>query len=81
LTAPTRPKKAEAAGVSGIVRVVLILREDGKVEVDQFLEVPGGGGNYGFEEAVREAVATWRFQPAKVGGVSVRIKREQPFKF
>ena len=78
-TAPKRPKKAEAAGVTGLVRCLLTIGEDGRVVEVQFLEVPGG--NYGFEEAVREAVATWRYQPAKVGGVSVRLKIEQPFKF
>ena len=78
-TAPKRPKKAEAAGVTGLVRCLLTIGEDGRVVDVQFLEVPSG--NYGFEEAVREAVATWRYQPAKVGGVSVRLKIEQPFKF
>jgi protein TonB len=78
-TPPKRPKKAEAAGVSGLVRCLLTIGEDGKVADVQFLEVPPG--NYGFEEAVREAVSTWRYQPAKVGGVAVRLKIEQPFKF
>jgi protein TonB len=78
-TAPKRPKKAEAAGVSGLVRCLLTIGEDGRVVDVQFLEVPPG--NYGFEEAVREAVATWRYQPARVGGVAVRLKIEQPFKF
>lgn len=78
-TAPKKPKKAESAGVGGLVRCMLTVGEDGRVVDIQFLEVPGGG--YGFEEAVKEAVSTWRYQPAKVGGIPVRQRIEQPFKF
>lgn len=75
---PQRPKKAEAAGVGGVVRCVLTVGENGNVVDVQFLEVPP---NYGFEDAVREAVSHWRYKPATVGGVAVRQKIEQPFKF
>lgn len=76
--APRKPKKAEAAGVGGLVRCLLTVGEDGRVVDVRFLEVPA---NHGFEEAVKEAVSAWRYQPAKVGGIPVRIKIEQPFKF
>lgn len=76
--APKPPKKAEAAGVGGLVRCLLTVGEDGRVVEVSFLEVPG---NYGFEEAVREAVSAWRYRPATVAGVPVRQKIEQPFKF
>lgn len=75
---PQRPKKAVAAGMGGLVRCLLTVGENGKVVDVQFLEVPP---NYGFEEAVREAVSHWRYQAAMVGGVAVRQKIEQPFKF
>lgn len=74
----TKPKKAEAAGIGGVVRCMFTVGENGQVVDIQFLEVPAG---YGFEDAVREAAAAMRFQPAKVGGVAVRVKWEQSFKF
>lgn len=76
--APKKPKKAEAAGAGGLVRCVLTVGEDGRVAEVRFLEVPG---NYGFEDAVREAVREWRYKPAMVSGVAVRQKIEQPFRF
>jgi periplasmic protein TonB len=78
-TAPKKPKKAESAGAGGLVRCLLTVGEDGRVTDIRFLEVPPG--DFGFEEAVREAVREWRYQPAKVSGVAVRQKIEQPFKF
>jgi periplasmic protein TonB len=77
-TSPKKPKKAEAAGAGGLVRCILTIGEDGRVVDIRFLEVPG---NYGFEDAVREAVREWRYKPAMVGGVPVRQRIEQPFKF
>ncbi len=76
--APKRPKEAEKAGVTGLVRAMLTVGEDGKVVDIQFLEVPG---KYGFEEAVREAVSKWRYKPAMMGGIPVRQRIEQPFQF
>lgn len=78
-SAPRKPKKAEAAGAGGLVRCLLTVGEDGRVVEIRFLETPPG--DFGYEEAVREAVKTWRYQPAKVSGVAVRQKIEQPFKF
>ena len=77
-SAPKKPKKAESAGVGGLVRCILTVGEDGRVVDVQFLEVPAG---YGFEEAVKEAVSSWRYKPAMVGGIPVRQRIEQPFKF
>ncbi len=77
-TAPKKPKKAEAAGVGGLVRCLLTIAEDGHVSDIRFLEVPG---NYGFEDAVRDALCEWKYKPAMIGGVPVKQRIEQPFKF
>ncbi|MEO7426350.1 MAG: energy transducer TonB [Fibrobacteria bacterium] len=76
--APRKPKKAEASGAGGLVRCLLTVGEDGRVVDVQFLEVPG---DYGFEDAVREALKEWRYKPAQVAGLAVRQKIEQPFRF
>jgi len=76
--APRYPEEARKAGVSGVVRVLLTVNEDGSVGDIRFLETPG---DYGFEAVIREALAQWRFQPAKMGGIPVKQKMEQPFQF
>lgn len=76
--APEYPEEARKAGVSGLVRVLITIQEDGSVGDIRFLETPG---NYGFEKVIREALTQWRFEPAQVGGVPVKQKMEQPFQF
>lgn len=76
--APHYPEEARKAGVSGLVRVLITIQEDGTVGDIRFLETPG---DYGFESVVREALAQWRFQPAQMGGIPVKQKMEQPFQF
>lgn len=75
---PAYPDEARKAGVSGTVRCLLTIDENGSVAHVEILESPG---NYGFEAAIREAVAKWRYKPAEVNGIPVRQKIEQPFQF
>ncbi len=77
-TVPKKPKKAEAAGAGGLVRCILTIGVDGRVSDIRFLEVPG---NFGYEDAIRDAVREWRYKPAMNGGIPVAQKIEQPFKF
>lgn len=74
-----KPKKAEAAGVGGVLRCLFTIGENGQVADIQFLEIPAPG--YGFEDAARQFAAALRFKPAKVGGIAVRVKYEQSIKF
>ncbi len=75
---PAYPDKAKKYGIKGEVRVVLTVGLDGGVKSVEFLETPG---DYGFEEAIREAVSKWRYEPAMAGGVPVEQRIEQPFRF
>ncbi|GEM_PF-2884276 len=75
---PAYPDAARKAGVSGKVRCLLTIDENGAVVGVQILEQPG---DYGFEAAIREAVSKWRYKPAEVNGIPVRQKVEQPFEF
>ncbi len=75
---PGYPEKARKYGIRGLVRVVLTVGLDGSVKSVEFLETPG---DYGFEEAVREALSKWRYEPAMAGGVPVEQRIEQPFQF
>lgn len=76
--APKYPEEARRAGVSGEVRALLTIDEQGNVVDVRILETPG---DYGFDRAVREAVSQWKYRPAEVNGIAVRQKVEQPFRF
>lgn len=78
LRKPETPKKAVAAGAGGLVRCMLTIGEDGRLAHIEFLEVPG---SFGFEEAVKAALKDQRFTPAMDGGIPVRMKMEQSYKF
>lgn len=59
------PLEAQKQGVAGPVRFVAWVTPDGATESVEITTVPLS--NFGFEEAVRSCVATWRFEPAAAG--------------
>lgn len=75
---PEYPEAAMRAGVSGKVEAILTIGTDGKVAEIQILNKLG---DYGFDQAIREAVKNWIYEPATVGGAPVRIRIKQPFMF
>jgi TonB family protein len=68
-----------AEGVGGSVIAEFVVSRDGRVEGDTFGVV--SSSNPLFSEAVREALSTALFRPAKVKGVAVRQLVHQPFTF
>ena len=60
---PVYPYKAREQGVEGVVQVRLLVRPDGSV--GQVLIVAARPEGV-FEEAVRQAVPRWKFEPGKV---------------
>jgi protein TonB len=54
------PAKARALGVEGTVRLKVLVGPDGRVQQARVLEGPG----FGLDEAARQALFRFRFQPA-----------------
>ena len=75
---PVYPKKAQQAGIGGLVVVEITVNEQGKISKMDFLETPG---QYGFEKSIRSALQSWTFKPAKLNGVPVAMRLQYPFEF
>lgn len=67
-TPPKLPEAARKARVSGIVVVEMLIERDGRVSAARILKpLP-----FGIDQAVIEAVRTWRYKPAMQDGHPVR---------
>jgi TonB family protein len=64
---PLYPQTAKTVGVSGLVRVKLVIDESGSVANIVWTEGP-----VLLRQAAQDAVKQWRFQPVMVGGKAVR---------
>ncbi|MGM0577446.1 MAG: energy transducer TonB [Myxococcota bacterium] len=63
--APSYPARARAKGVTGYVKLQLLVDERGRVDRVRVLEATPKGV---FEQAAVQAVRQWRFQPGVYGG-------------
>jgi len=73
------PTQAKRRGVSGFVKVYMVIDRSGNVS-EAFattVEPPG----FGFEQAVLAAVRQYKFSPALVGGVPVQQRFTKEFRF
>ena len=76
---PQYPERAKKLGVSGYVKVYLVIDVYGNVTQSQVVSVDPPG--YGFETAALTAIRQWKFEPAKLGGYPVAQKATKEFKF
>jgi protein TonB len=65
---PEYPYQARERGLEGYVAVKVLVGKDGVVRQVNILKSKPSGV---FDQAVRKAVANWRFQPGQVGGEPV----------
>lgn len=73
---PAYPPMAKTAGVSGLVRVHVVIDEDGKV-----VEVRSSEGPVLLRPAAEQAALTWRFPPTVVNNKPVRLSGYIEFNF
>lgn len=76
--APRYPARARARGIEGEVTLALLVGEDGAIRDVQVLSAEPSGV---FEEAAREALRAWRFEPARYQGRPVAVRVEQTLRF
>ena len=76
--APEHPAAARARGISGYVKVSLLVNERGQVSKSKIIEAQPPGV---FDAAVLQQVATWRFAPATYKGEPVRIWQPYVLRF
>lgn len=76
---PVYPERAKKLGISGFVKVYMVIDVYGNVTNLKTLSVDPPG--YGFETEVLKAVRSWKFEPAKLGHYPVAQKATKEFKF
>lgn len=72
------PKAARARGVEGYVVLSLLISATGEIEKVQVLESQPSGV---FEDAAKQGVRDWRFQPAQYQGRNVKVWARQKVRF
>lgn len=68
-TPPVYPEQARKAGFTGVVRLAVVIGEDGAVRDLRVTSSPG----FGLETAAMQAVRTWRYQPTVIEGKPVAV--------
>ena len=76
---PKFPEKAKRMGVSGYVKVLIVIDVYGDVAQAQVLTQEPAG--YGFDNEALKAVRQCKFSPAQLGGFPVAQKATKEFRF
>ena len=76
---PTYPARAKKLGVSGYVKVMVVIDAYGEVSQANVMSLDPPG--YGFETEALKAVRQWKFSPAHLGGYPVAQKATKEFRF
>ncbi|MCF0224994.1 MAG: energy transducer TonB [Fibrobacter sp.] len=76
---PKFPEKAKRMGISGYVKVFIVIDVFGDVAQAQVLTQDPAG--YGFDVEALKAVRQWKFSPAMLGGYPVAQKATKEFRF
>lgn len=78
-TQPKFPDKAKRLGVSGYVKVMIVIDVYGDVAQASVMSQDPPG--YGFDVEALKAVRQWKFSPAQLGGYPVAQKATKEFRF
>ena len=74
---PEYPLDLKRDGVSGLAAVSCVIDETGNVISCKVTK----SSNPGFEKPALDAIAKWKFKPAKKDGKEVKVKVTIPFRF
>ena len=76
---PKFPERAKKMGVSGYVKVFIVIDVNGDVTQAQVLTQDPAG--YGFDVEALKAIRQWKFSPAELRGFPVAQKATKEFRF
>jgi len=71
------PPRAQDLGIEGLVIAELVVGIDGNVESVMIKKSP----HPSLSNAVKNTIQRWRFQPAEIKGIPVRVRRIQEIDF
>lgn len=75
---PVYPPRCLRMGIEGVVRVRVLVGEDGR---PQEVTIGKSSGEAALDQSAMDAVRTWRFEPARQHGVPVRAWAVIPIEF
>jgi protein TonB len=78
-TTPQYPESLRSSGEQGTVQAEFVVNENGRAEMSTFKVL--NSSNPAFTSAVKRALSSMRFRPAKIGGRSVSQLVQQSFEF
>jgi periplasmic protein TonB len=71
------PQRARDLGVQGTLEAVITIDRDGSVIKIEFRKSPHSS----ISDEAKRVIATWRFKPAKIKGIPVKVRRIQAIEF
>jgi len=71
------PQRAKEMGIQGTLEAVITIDRDGKVIKVDIVKSP----HPSITEEARKMIVTWRFKPAKIKGIPVKVRRIQDIEF
>lgn len=77
-TPPKYPERAKNEGIEAVVVVKLLIDEKGNVLKVRIMRTPR---YWGFDDSVIEAAKKWKFEPAKLNNMPVKIWATQAIEF
>ena len=75
---PNYPERARNEGIEGTVIVKLLIDENGNVRRVRVIKAPK---YWGFDDSVRKAAKLWKFEPAKLNNMPVKVWATQVIEF
>jgi len=74
---PKYPESLRKEGTSGLVLVTIVIDEQGSVIASEIKKT----SNEAFSAPALEAIANWKFKPAKLGAKAVKVRVSVPIRF
>ena len=74
---PKYPESLRKGGITGLVLVTLVIDENGSVIASEVKKT----SNEAFNAPALEALANWKFKPAKLGDKAVKVRVSLPVRF
>jgi TonB family protein len=71
------PPRAREIGVQGALEAIITIDRNGEVAKVEIVKSP----HPSISEEAKRVIATWRFKPAKIKGVPVKVRRIQTIEF
>jgi protein TonB len=71
------PQRARELGIQGTLKAIITIDRDGTVVKVDIVKSP----HQSISEEAKKTIMTWKFKPAKIKGIPVKVRRVQDIEF